>query len=116
MKQLTSEFFCNIKQDTYHCLADQITYWGIIRPSVMLFNFEAYMGGFEFWLFIHGWVIILIWRAINAALDTWKRLRDMQKPEWETNIKPLIIAELINDKKLTFWQKVWRFIKQLFTL
>jgi hypothetical protein len=74
------------------------------------------MGPFEFWLFLHGWLILLLWRAMNAALDTIKRLRDMEKPEWETNIEPLIKAELKRDKRLTFWQKVWKFLRELFTI
>jgi hypothetical protein len=40
----------------------------------------------------------------------------MEKPEWETNIEPLIQAELKRDKRLTFWQKVWKFLRELFTI
>jgi hypothetical protein len=116
LAKVIQQFLCNIKQDTYHCIADQITYWGLIRPSVLLFNFQDYMGPFEFWLFLHGWLILLLWRAMNAALDTIKRLRDMEKPEWETNIEPLIQAELKRDRRLTFWQKVWKFLRELFTI
>jgi len=116
MRQLAEQFLCNIKQDTYHCILDQVTYWGLIRPSVLLFDFRQFMGPFEFWLFLHGWLILLIWRAVNAALDTWKRIRDMEKPEWESNVMPLIRAEAKRDRRLSGWQKFVKFLKELFTI
>ena len=116
MRQLAEQFICNIKQDTYHCILDQVTYWGLIRPSVLLFDLRKFMGPFEFWLFLHGWLMLLIWRAVNAALDTWERVRDMEKPEWESNVMPLIRDEEKRDKRLTRWQRFIKFLRELFTI
>lgn len=114
MKDIAEKFFCNIKQDTYHMIADQLTYWAIIHPSVVLLDIQATMTDTEHWIFVHGWMILFGWRVLNASMDTIKRIRDIQKPEWETQIEPLLKAESERNKSLTLWQKFLKFLKESF--
>lgn len=114
MKQIAQQFLCNIKEDTYHCFADQIYYWGLIRPSVLAFDIHHLMNATEMWLFMHGWLVLLLWRLVNASMDTWKRIRDMQKPEWESQIVPVLREEAKRDRKLKWYEKILRILKYFF--
>jgi hypothetical protein len=68
---------------------------------------------FEAFLFYHGWLILLAWRCFNAALDSYKRIRDVNKPEWETQVKPIIIKDEIRNKRLSFLGQIKKFIKSI---
>jgi len=67
----------------------------------------------EGFLFYHGWLILLVWRFFNASLDTYKRVRDVSKPEWETQIKPLIARDAIRQRRLSLWNRFLKFIKSI---
>ena len=114
MKQIVEQFVCNLKEDVAHALGDQLTYWALIRPTVLFFNVHSFMSQIEFWLFMHGWLILLIWRLFNAAIDTWKRLRDIEKPEWKSQVVPLIREEARRNQRMGFFKKLWRFLRQMF--
>jgi hypothetical protein len=67
----------------------------------------------EGFLFYHGWLILLVWRCFNASLDTYKRVRDVSKPEWETQIKPLIARDAIRQRRSSLWSRFLKFIKSI---
>ncbi len=113
MKEMTAEFLCNIKEDTFHAIQDQFVFWSM-RGIYTMADLDLALTGCEAFLFHHGWAILLLWRILNAALDTHKRLRDIKKPEWKTNVKPLLIQESRKMKGLTLWQKISLILKSLF--
>lgn len=110
--KLLSTFVCNLRQDTFQAVGDQCSYWSM-RMMYSIADVNIGFSSFEAFLFYHGWLILLVWRCFNAALDTYKRVRDVSKPEWETQIRPLILKDAINQRKLSFWAKFLRFIKSI---
>lgn len=112
MKQTIYQFACNLKQDTFHAIGDQSAYW-TMRAAYSLADISLSLSGIESFLFYHGWTILLLWRFLNAALDTYKRVRDVKRPEWETQIKPILKQDAIRERRLSTWQKFKQFIKSI---
>lgn len=110
MKQTIYQFCCNLKQDTFHAIGDQGAYWSM-RMCYSLSDVALSLSGIESFLFYHGWTILLLWRFLNAALDTYKRLRDVKRPEWETQVKPILQKDAERERKLSTWQKIKQFFK-----
>jgi hypothetical protein len=112
MKEALNQFACNLKQDTFHALGDQGTYW-TMRFMYSVSDVSLVFTGIESWLFFHGWLILLLWRCLNAALDTYKRLRDVKKTEWESNVKPILKTDALRERRLSLWQKIKNFFKSI---
>jgi hypothetical protein len=110
MKHIIETFTCNLKQDTFHAVGDQGAYW-TMRMAYSISDVALSLTGIESFLFYHGWTILLLWRCVNAGLDTYKRLRDVGKPEWESQVKPVLIQDAIRERKLSLWQKIKTFFK-----
>lgn len=108
-------FACSIKANVLHAVGDQGSYWTMrltysVASSVMGIN--LHFGDIESFLFYHGWLILLIWRCLNAALDTYKkRIRDVRKPEWETQVNPILESDAKRESKLSTWQKIKNLFK-----
>jgi len=84
-----------------------------MRMMYSLADVNISFSSVEGFLFYHGWLILLVWRCFNASLDTYKRVRDVSKPEWETQIKPLIARDAIRHRRLSFWNRFLKFIKSI---
>ena len=106
---MPTRFFCNLKEDYIHTLQDQSVFWGI-RAGAVFLQIKPDFPDWEQWLFTHGWLLLLGWRILNAMLDTYKRLRDVRKPEWDTQVKPVLKREAVEDRKRKGWAKVWHIL------
>ena len=93
-----------------HSLGDQGSYW-TMRGLYFAMDVNFHFGDIESFLFYHGWLILLLWRCLNAALDTYKRVRDVRKPEWESNVKPILKTDALRERKLSTWQKIKNLFK-----
>jgi hypothetical protein len=110
--KILSTFVCNLRQDSFHAVGDQCSYWSM-RMMYSLADVNISFSSVEGFLFYHGWLILLVWRCFNASLDTYKRVRDVSKPEWETQIKPLILKDAIRQRRLSLWNRFLKFIKSI---
>lgn len=113
IKDIQHEFMCNLKQDTFHAIGDQASFW-TFRLFYSLSDVQIHFGVIESFMFYHGWLILLIWRICNAALDTYKRVRDVSKPEWKTQVRPLLIAEEKRSREKSAWTKFLETLKMIF--
>lgn len=113
MKEITSDFLCNLKEGTFHAIQDQAVFWSI-RGLYSFADIEIGMNGFELFIFHHGWAILISWRIVNVLLDTYKRVRDIRKPEWISNVKPILDKDAKKAQGLTKWQSFKSFLKMLF--
>lgn len=100
MKEVISHFVYRLKEDTMKFLADLTT---ISLASVFTQT--------ENWILIHGAVLLIFGRLILLALDGYKRLRDVKKPEWDNIVKPVLKQEAIQERKLSTWQKIKNLFK-----
>ena len=69
MKEAINQFCCNLKQDTFHAIGDQGTYW-TIRLAYSVSDIALGLTGIESWLFYHGWLILLIWVKPKGEMVT----------------------------------------------
>lgn len=100
MKEVISHFVCRLKEGTMKFLADLTT---ISLASVFTQT--------ENWILIHGAALLIFGRLILLALDGYKRIRDVKKPEWDNIVKPVLKQEAIQERKLSTWQKIKNLFK-----
>lgn len=112
MNQIIVLFLCRIKEDTYKIVTDQLTYWSGIA-YIYFTGLHPNFGFIENWFFIHGWLILLVGRFILLIMDIYKRSRDINKPEWKSNISYILKREALENRKKSFFQKLIDQIKQL---
>jgi len=89
-----------LKEDTMKFLADLGTI------SIATFFTQT-----ENWILIHGAALLILGRLILLALDGYKRIRDVKKPEWDNIVKPVLKQEAIQERKLSTWQKIKNLFK-----
>lgn len=100
MKEAISHFVCRLKEDTYKFLAD----CGTISIASIFTQTEN-------WILIHGAALLIFGRLVLLALDGYKRLRDVKKPEWDNIVKPVLKQNAVRDRKLSTWQKIKNIFK-----
>jgi len=100
MKDAISHFVCRLKEDTMKFLADLGTI------SIATFFTQT-----ENWILIHGAALLIFVRLILLGMDGYKRIRDVRKPEWESNVKPILKPDALRERKLSTWQKIKNLFK-----
>jgi len=100
MKEVIEHFICRLKEDTMKFIADL----GTISIAALFTQTEN-------WILIHGAALLIVGRLLLLALDGYKRLRDVKKPEWDNIVKPVLKKEAVHQRKLSTWQKIKNLIK-----
>jgi hypothetical protein len=100
MKEAINHFICRLKEDTMKFIGDI----GTVSVAALFSQTEN-------WILIHGAALLIFGRLVLLALDGYKRLRDVKKPEWESNVKPILKTDAIRERKLSLWQKIKTFFK-----
>ena len=103
MIRIFTHFICRIKEDTYKMATDQLIYWGgflYIHVNAISFHTDFVYN----WLFLNGWLVLLVGRVVLLGIDLYKRARDINKPEWKSNVTPILKLEAVENRKKSFFQ------------
>jgi hypothetical protein len=100
MKDAINHFICRLKEDTMKFIGDI----GTVSVAALFSQTEN-------WILIHGAALLIFGRLVLLVMDGYKRLRDVKKPEWESNVKPILKTDALRERKLSTWQKIKNLFK-----
>jgi hypothetical protein len=100
MKDAINHFICRLKEDTMKFIGDI----GTVSVAALFSQTEN-------WILIHGAALLIFGRLVLLAIDGYKRLRDVKKPEWESNVKPILKTDELRERRLSLWQKIKNLFK-----
>jgi hypothetical protein len=100
MKDVINHFICRLKEDTMKFIGDI----GTVSVAALFSQTEN-------WILIHGAALLIFGRLVLLVMDGYKRLRDVKKPEWESNVKPILKTDALRERKLSTWQKIKNLFK-----
>ena len=100
--QQIQTFVCNIKNDVYKLVGDGILYVGWIAST------------YEDWAIAHGITLLFTIRFGLMLYDIKQRMRDVKKDEWQGQVKPILKADAVRQRKKSIIEKILDIFKLMF--
>jgi hypothetical protein len=100
--QQLETFVCNIKNDFYKLVGDGILYVGWIAST------------YEDWAIAHGITLLFTIRFALMLYDIKQRMKDVKKEAWQTQVKPILKADAVRERKKLTFKKILDIFKLMF--